>query len=61
MYQNHVVEIYNRSSASVSLTGWSVQYASVAGRNFPHHLFEVLQVFVGEDRRLVLRDEIKWA
>ncbi|MGC1212885.1 MAG: lamin tail domain-containing protein [Micromonospora sp.] len=30
-YRNDFVELYNRSSASVSLTGWSVQYASASG------------------------------
>ncbi len=31
LYNRDYVELYNRSGSSVSLTGWSVQYASYAG------------------------------
>ena len=30
-YKNDFIELYNNSSSAVSLTGWSVQYASAAG------------------------------
>ena len=30
-YQNDFVELYNRSNATVDLTGWSLQYASASG------------------------------
>jgi predicted extracellular nuclease len=30
-YANDFIELYNRGTASVSVTGWSVQYASAAG------------------------------
>lgn len=30
-YQNDFVELFNRSSAAVSISGWSVQYASASG------------------------------
>lgn len=30
-YQNDFVELFNRSAASVDLTGWTLQYASAAG------------------------------
>ena len=30
-YQNDYVELFNKSASSVSLTGWSVQYASTSG------------------------------
>ena len=33
-YQNDFVELYNRSSAPVSVGGWSVQYASTAGTSW---------------------------
>jgi endonuclease G len=31
LYKNDFIEIHNRSSAPVSIAGWSVQYASAAG------------------------------
>ena len=30
-YKNDFIELHNRSSASVSLAGWTVQYAATAG------------------------------
>jgi hypothetical protein len=30
-YQNDFIELYNRSSSSISLNGWSVQYAAATG------------------------------
>ncbi|MCI0352292.1 MAG: lamin tail domain-containing protein, partial [Acidobacteriales bacterium] len=30
-YRNDFIELFNRGSNSVSVTGWSVQYASAAG------------------------------
>lgn len=33
-YTNDFVELFNRGSASVSLNGWSVQYASAGGSNW---------------------------
>jgi predicted extracellular nuclease len=33
-WRNDYVELYNRSAAAVSLSGWSVQYASAAGTNW---------------------------
>lgn len=33
-YANDFVELYNRGGSSVSLTGWSVQYASAAGSSW---------------------------
>ncbi len=33
-FRNDFVELYNRSSASVSLTGWSIQYASASGSSW---------------------------
>ncbi len=30
-YKNDFIELYNPGAAAVSLTGWSVQYASAAG------------------------------
>jgi predicted extracellular nuclease len=33
---NDFIEIYNRGAATVSVDGWSVQYASSAGRNAAH-------------------------
>jgi uncharacterized protein len=33
-YANDFVELYNRSSSAVSLTGWSVQYASATGSSW---------------------------
>ena len=31
LYQNDFVELYNRSSATVDITGWTLQYAAAAG------------------------------
>ena len=31
VFKNDFIELYNNSNAPVSLTGWSVQYASAAG------------------------------
>ena len=31
VYQNDFVELFNRGSAAVNLSGWSVQYATIAG------------------------------
>lgn len=33
-YQNDFIELFNRSSADVDITGWSVQYASAAGTSW---------------------------
>ncbi|MGH3345251.1 MAG: lamin tail domain-containing protein [Carbonactinosporaceae bacterium] len=33
-YANDFVELYNRGAAPLSLSGWSVQYASAAGTNY---------------------------
>ena len=30
-YQNDYVELYNRSTATVDVAGWSLQYAAAAG------------------------------
>src|SRR5690242_21728930 len=30
-YQNDFVELFNRSTSPISITGWSVQYASATG------------------------------
>jgi uncharacterized protein len=35
-YKNDFIELYNRGSASVSVNGWSVQYASSAGTSWAH-------------------------
>jgi uncharacterized protein len=34
VYTNDYVELYNRSASSVSLSGWSVQYASASGSSW---------------------------
>ena len=37
-YTNDFMEIFNRGTSSVSLAGWSVQYASPdGGGTFPHY------------------------
>ena len=33
-YANDFVELFNRGSASVDLSGWSVQYATAAGTSW---------------------------
>ena len=33
-YQNDYVQLYNRSAATVDITGWSLQYASATGSNW---------------------------
>ena len=33
-YKNDFIELFNRSDAPVSLSGWSVQYASAAGSSW---------------------------
>src|SRR5205085_12539068 len=33
-YQHDFIELYNRSAAPVSVTGWSVQYASTTGTSW---------------------------
>ena len=34
VYQNDFVELYNRGTAAVNITGWSVQYASATGTSW---------------------------
>jgi DNA/RNA endonuclease G (NUC1) len=34
VYQNDFVELYNRSAATVSITGWSLQYSSATGSSW---------------------------
>src|SRR4051812_5850515 len=33
-YKNDFIELYNRSASPVTVTGWSVQYASSAGTSW---------------------------
>jgi predicted extracellular nuclease len=37
-YQNDFVELYNRSSSPVSLTGWSINYAATTGTSWTNKL-----------------------
>lgn len=52
LWRNDFVELYNRGTAGVSLSGWSVQYASVTGSSWQR---TILSGSIGAGQRFLIR------